>query len=79
MSTAVDALSLERERADEPGRRGAVMQPVQDRCDAAAFDKPATGQDGFPPYNHRGTIVVACAWLAFYVIVAAHHFTASGH
>jgi hypothetical protein len=41
--------------------------------------KPAEiGRDASPPYNHRGTVVVASAWLAFYVIAAIHHFIASG-
>jgi hypothetical protein len=34
---------------------------------------PRTGQDRIPPYD-RGTIIVAGAWLAFYLIMAIHHF-----
>ena len=32
------------------------------------------GQDRIPPDDHRGTIIVAGAWLAFYLIMAIHHF-----
>jgi hypothetical protein len=58
------------ERADEARWRQAVARPVQNSCDVSNFDKSQTGRDAFPPYNHRGTIVVASAWLVFYVIAA---------
>jgi hypothetical protein len=29
------------------------------------------------PYDHRGTVVVASAWLVFYVIIAVHHLMIS--
>jgi hypothetical protein len=38
-----------------------------------------TGRDDYPPYDHRGVVVVASAWLAFYVIAATHAFIASGY
>ncbi len=79
MLAAADALPLDRERADEPKSRQAVAQSVQDRCDAPAFDKLQIGRDGLPPYNHRGTVVVASAWLAFYIIAAIHHLIAAGN
>jgi hypothetical protein len=57
----------------------ASSQSVQNRCDVPEFDKPEIGRDAFPPYNHRGTVVLASAWLAFYAIAAIHHFIASGN
>jgi hypothetical protein len=71
-----DAPPLAVERAGEPQWRQAIARSVQDRCDVSEFDK---GRDAFPPYNHRGTVVVASAWLAFYVIAAIHPFIASGN
>jgi hypothetical protein len=41
---------------------GTTMAAQSNRC-----------RDASRPYNHRGTIVVASAWLAFYVIAAVHH------
>jgi hypothetical protein len=34
--------------------------------------------DRSAPYNHRGTVVVAAAWLAFYIAAALHPFIATG-
>jgi len=74
MADAADALPLAVERAEPPWRQ-AVERSVQDHCDVS--DKPEIGRDAFSPYNHRGTVVVASAWLVFYVIAAIHHFIAS--
>ena len=49
------------ERAGEPQWRQAVARSVQDHVDVSDFDKPQIGRDAFPPYNHRGTVVVASA------------------
>ena len=78
MLAPADALPLAVERAGEARWRQAVARSVQDRCDVSEFDKPEIGRDAFLPYNHRGTVVVASAWLAFYVIAAIHDFIASG-
>jgi hypothetical protein len=45
---------------------------------ARSADEPETRRDAFPLYDHGGTIVVAGAWLAFYVFAAIHDFFASG-
>ena len=37
------------------------------------------GRDAYLPCDQRGLVVVASAWLAFYVIAAIHHFIASGN
>jgi len=83
MLIAADALLPPLERADEPGRRPVLARSVQDRgvqdrVDVSEFDTLETGPDVCPPYDHRGMIVVGCAWLAFYVIVAVHHLMTSG-
>jgi hypothetical protein len=79
MLAPAETLPLDREHADEPKWRLAVARSVQDRRDVSAFDKPQIGRDGFPPHNHRGTVVVASVWLAFYVIAAIHHFISVGN
>ncbi len=79
MLAPADALPLAVERVGEPKWRQAVARSVQDRCDVPEFDKREIGRDASPPYNHSGTVVVASAWLAFYVIAAIHHFIASGN
>jgi hypothetical protein len=79
MLVPADVLPPDRKRADEPKSRQAAAQSVRDRCDASALDKPQTRRDGIPPYNHRGIIVVASVWLAFYVILTIHHFMSSGN
>ena len=57
--------------ADDGGRsRQATAPSPEDRCDASFNDseiaRPGLGPD-VPPYDHRGTIVVASVWLAFYL------------
>lgn len=79
MPVPADALLLDRECAEEQKSRQAVAPSVQDRCDVSAFDKRQIGQESLLPYNHRGTVVVAGGWLAFYVIAAIHHFISVGH
>ena len=79
MLAPTDALPLTVERAGEPQWPQAVTRSVQDHCDVSEFDKSEIGRDAFPPYNHRGTVVVASVWLAFYVIAAIHEFIASGN
>ena len=68
MLAPADAAPVVVERACWPQWRQSVGRSAQDRCDIAKFDKPGNERDAFPPYNHRGTVVVGCAWLAFYVI-----------
>ena len=68
MRAPADAALVGVERARRLQWRQAVGRSAQDRCDIAKFDKPGIKRDAFPPYNHRGTVVVGCAWLAFYVI-----------
>ena len=55
---------------------GFVVVPA--RVKARSADETETGRNAFPLYDHGGTIVVAGAWLAFYVFAAIHDFLASG-
>ena len=57
--------------ADDGGRpRRATAPSPEDRCDDSFNDneivRPRLGPD-VPPYDHKGTIVVASVWLAFYL------------
>ena len=79
MLDAADALPLAVERAGEPQWPQAVTRSVQDHCDVSEFDKSEIGRDAFAPYNYRGAVVMASAWLAFYVFAALHHFIAAGN
>ncbi len=79
MQAHPDALPIAVKHAGEPRWRQAVARSVQDRCDVPEFDKCEVGRDANPPYDPRGLVVVASAWLAFYVIAAIHQFMASGN
>jgi hypothetical protein len=61
-------LPLTVERAGEPRRRDAATRSVQDRREAFERDKRKIRQGADPAYDHIGTVVVASAWLAFYVV-----------
>jgi hypothetical protein len=57
--------------ADDGGRsRRATAPPPEDRRNASFNDNeivgPGLGPD-VPPYDHKGTVVVAGDWLAFYL------------
>ena len=67
MQGHADALPQALERAGEP------------RCGVSEFDRREIGRDTCPPYNHKGTVVVASAWLAFYVIAAIHEWIILTH
>jgi hypothetical protein len=77
MLTTAGAIRMDGSRSDERRSRQVASQSV--RRDLSAFDKPWSGQDRVPPYDHRGATIVAGAWLAFYVITAIHHFISSGN
>ena len=79
MLAPADALPRAMERAGEPRWRQAAAQSVQDRRDVSESDQRDVGRSASPPYDHRGIVVVASGWLAFYVIAAIHQFIASGY
>ena len=74
-----DALSLALERAGKPQWRQAVARSVQDRRDVSEFDHPEIKRDASTFYNHGGAVVIASAWLAFYVFAVIYRFIASGN
>jgi hypothetical protein len=82
MLAPADTLPRAVERAAEPQWRQAVARSDQDRCDAREFDKCEIGRDAYPLINSGvgiGPVVVASAWLAFYVIAAIHNLIASSN
>jgi hypothetical protein len=80
MQAHADPLPLAPERVGEPRwRRQAVAQSVQDRRNLPESDTREIGDDAYRPYDHRGLVVVASAWLAFYVFATIHDFIALGN
>lgn len=78
MRAHAGALPIAIERVAEPRWRQAERRSVQNRLDVPGFNKCEVGRDANPPYDY-GPVVVASAWLAFYVIAALHHLVASGN
>jgi hypothetical protein len=74
MKVRADAPPLAAELAREPRLRQTMVRPVQGLCDVSEFDKCQVGRDCNPPYDHRGVVVVASAWLAFYIIAVTIAF-----
>ena len=59
-------------RVGEP-LASAVTLPVREPCDVnSMFARQNIKSEVTRPYNHEGTIAVACVWVAFYAIVAMH-------
>jgi len=77
MLAFADALPPALERADESAWRRAVARTAQDYREVSRFDKCEIGREAYPPNNHGQSLNWAGAWLAFYVIVAIHHFMAA--
>jgi hypothetical protein len=75
MQGHADALPQALERAGELRWRQAAARSAQDRCGVSDFDRREIGR----AYNHKGTVVVATAWLAFYVLAAVHEWIISTH
>lgn len=78
MLAPADALPRALDRTGEP-QWPQVARSVQDRCDVSEFNTREIGRAAAPLYNHSGTVVVASAWLAFYVVAAIHEFLAFGN
>ena len=77
MQTYADVLPPPVERVGEPQCRQAVAHSAQAR--GREVDTREIGPDAQAPYDHRGLVVVASAWLAFYVVATVHDFIASGY
>ena len=75
--TAVTQLQPRSLNAAFPAHAFVDFVVVPCRVKASNLDKPETGRGASPLYNHGGTVVVAGAWLAFYVFAAIHDFMAS--
>jgi hypothetical protein len=79
MQTHADVLPPPVERVAEPQCRQAVARSVQDRREAREADRRETRPNACPPYDHRGLVVVASAWLAFYVVATVYDLIATGY
>jgi hypothetical protein len=79
METHANALTPTLEYAGEPRWPQAVARSVQDRRDLSESDKREIGERSYPPYDHKGLVVVASVWLAFYVFATIHDLIASGN
>jgi hypothetical protein len=81
---AVSFTSVELFRsADRKGQSRQALTPSNESrrdlsADAHAIDGPGSDPDA-PAYNHRGTVVVAGPWLAFYVSIVIHQLMASAN
>ena len=79
METHTNALTPTLEYAGEPRSPQAVARSVQDRRDLSESDKREIGEHAYRPYDHKGLVVVASAWLAFYVFATIHNLIAFGN
>ena len=69
--------------ADREGQSRQVLTPSNQgrrdlSSDAHEIDGPGSDPDA-PAYNHRGTVVVASLWLAFYVSIVIHQLMAAAN
>ena len=79
METHVNAVTPTPEYAGEPRRPQAVARSVQDRRDLSESDRCEIGEHAYRPYDHKGLVLVASAWLAFYVFATIHDLIAFGN
>jgi hypothetical protein len=64
-------VSHDGDRRERDHSQAGVMSPESDKREIT--------RDASAPYNHSETVLVASAWLAFYVIATIHAFIASGY
>jgi hypothetical protein len=79
MKTHANALTPTLAYVGDPRWRQPVARSVQDRGDLSESDKREIGEQAHPPYDHKGLVVVASAWLAFYVFATIHDLIAFGN
>jgi hypothetical protein len=79
MQTRADPLPLVLERVGEPRWRQAAARSVQGQRDLSDSDNREIGERAYPPYDHKGLVLAASAWLAFYVFATIHDFIALGN
>jgi hypothetical protein len=73
MQAYAHALPLAFDRVDQPRLRRAVTRSIKDRSGVREFDKGESDRDPYSLYqkgSDTSTIVVATAWLVFYVAAA---------
>jgi hypothetical protein len=70
MPVPADARALSVEGAGVPRWRQAVARSIRDRREVSKRDRYEIGSGAYPADNHIGTVIVASAWLAFYVVGA---------
>jgi hypothetical protein len=81
---AVSFTSVELFRsADRKGQSRQALTPSNESrrdlsSDAHEIDGPESDPDA-PAYNHRGTVIVAGLWLAFYVSIVIHQLMAAAN
>jgi hypothetical protein len=68
-----------RKRAGEPRWRQAGARSLLGGCDLREVEKRQIEPDAHPPYDQGALVVVASAWLAFYVVAAIHELMTSGN
>jgi hypothetical protein len=78
METHANALTPTVEYAGEPRRPQAIARSVQERV-LSQSDKREIGEYAYRPYDQKGLVVVASAWLAFYVFATIHDLIAFGN
>jgi hypothetical protein len=79
METHANALTPTLEYAGEPRWPQAVVRSVRDRRDLSESDQREIGEHAYPPYDHKGLVLVASAWLAFYFFATIHDLIAFGN
>lgn len=72
-----DALLLARKRAGEPRWRQTAARSVEDRREVSERDRREIERHASTPYDHEWVVVVASAWLVFYVFAVIYPFIAS--
>lgn len=74
-----DTRPLVLERPGERQRRQVLARPTQSRRDISELVQPEIKRDASRFYNYGGALVVASAWLAFFVFAVIYQSMASGN
>jgi hypothetical protein len=70
----IDVLPLAAQHDDHPRQLG--NRATQHPSAVSSLGRPEIGRETFQPYDHKGLLVVASGWLAFYVIAMDRYATA---
>jgi hypothetical protein len=74
-----DTRPLVLKRPGERQRRQVLARPTQSRRDISELVQPDIKRDASRFYNHGGAVVVASAWLAFFVFAVIYQSIASAN